>query len=536
MNAGREFRDSLWTQSEGKAGRLLALLLQQSEVVDLAGSASPTLLAMLDALVDEVLDEKVAQAWHVVGAPVVGARTLLAHVLRAGSLEFVEIFAKCGASAADLADQVTWGSPRPVPPLVAEDAEVLLEFLNDDYTPMEFVVDLLESRCGLGRQAAVKAMLQVHHDQSAVVARLPGSAALALLAELDDYCRSYLVGLRFRIEIDPERVARYVRESSPPVRSERRSRLSALLSVALFIVLVGVALELMQVHRPSVSAPPMPAMPEKLAPTAAQQQQIAAAFAPYLDALRASERDFVRIELTGETDDEPWSSKLGGTPYLPAEASVPEDPDRPGIAMALLVQIDFAELPLIAGHPQRGLLQVFLADDPDLRHFGDWKSDREIQLSQQRYFRIVYWSERGAHVGVGTKSPKAWPLFSDRPLGLRFSLGREAITPADSGFVQTVGVDPFELARRLANDTGLPVESVADELPLQSGSGHKLGGWPDFAQDDPRLPGTRLRLLLQLDSGEQLMWGDAGVANFFIDPTDLERADFSRVMFNWDSH
>lgn len=534
MSAGRQFVDSLWAQSEGRAGRLLSLLLQQPEIVELIGPADPELLAALDALIDEILDEKVAQACHALAAPIVGARTLLANVLREGSLEFVEVFAECGASAADLADRVTWGSPRPVPPSIAGDTEVLLQALNDDYTPMEFVVDLLESRCGLGRQAAVKTMLQVHHEQSAPVARLSGSA-LALLAELDDHCRAHLVGLRFRIDTDPERIARFIRESSLPVRSEGRFRLSGLASAALFIVLVGVALQMMQLPRPNGAVPPMPAIPEKVVPTAAQRQQIAAAFAPYLDALRASERDFVKIEVAGETDDEPWSSKLGGTPYLPAGATLPEDPDRPGIAMALLVQIDFAELPSIAGNPRRGLLQVFLADDPELRHFGDWKSDREIQLSQQRYFRMVYWPERGTHVG-SSSSPRAWPLSPEQPVGLRFSLGREAITPADSGFVQTVGVNPFELARRLAKDTGLPVETVADELPILSGSGHKLGGYPDFAQDDPRSPGTRLRLLLQLDSDEHLMWGDAGVGSFFIDPVDLERADFSRVMFSWDSH
>jgi len=30
------------------------------------------------------------------------------------------------------------------------------------------------------------------------------------------------------------------------------------------------------------------------------------------------------------------------------------------------------------------------------------------------------------------------------------------------------------------------------------------------------------------------MWGDAGVANFFINSADLINKDFSRVMYNWD--
>jgi ATP-dependent Clp protease adaptor protein ClpS len=34
--------------------------------------------------------------------------------------------------------------------------------LNDDYTPMEFVVDVLERSCRMGRSAATRSMLEVH--------------------------------------------------------------------------------------------------------------------------------------------------------------------------------------------------------------------------------------------------------------------------------------------------------------------------------------------------------------------------------------
>jgi uncharacterized protein YwqG len=43
-------------------------------------------------------------------------------------------------------------------------------------------------------------------------------------------------------------------------------------------------------------------------------------------------------------------------------------------------------------------------------------------------------------------------------------------------------------------------------------------------------------LLLQLDSDEEMMWGDSGIANFFIDPDDLRRGDFSRVAYHWDCY
>ena len=71
---------------------------------------------------------------------------------------------------------------------------------------------------------------------------------------------------------------------------------------------------------------------------------------------------------------------------------------------------------------------------------------------------------------------------------------------------------------------------------------HQLGGYPYFTQSDPR-PGQYEDLdvlLFQLDSdgskeaGDLVLWGDCGVANFFISREALRRRDFSRVCYNWD--
>jgi ATP-dependent Clp protease adaptor protein ClpS len=40
--------------------------------------------------------------------------------------------------------------------------------LNDDYTPMEFVVGVLESVFGLDRNSATRIMLEVHHQGKGV--------------------------------------------------------------------------------------------------------------------------------------------------------------------------------------------------------------------------------------------------------------------------------------------------------------------------------------------------------------------------------
>ena len=84
-------------------------------------------------------------------------------------------------------------------------------------------------------------------------------------------------------------------------------------------------------------------------------------------------------------------------------------------------------------------------------------------------------------------------------------------------------------------------------------NGTRMGGYPYFTQDDPRdrspaggwkggISGHTV-LLFQSDSEnggdpknwiDDICWGDAGVANFFITPEDLAKRDFSNVIYTWD--
>lgn len=60
--------------------------------------------------------------------------------------------------------------PKP-PPLY----KVIL--LNDDFTPMEFVVQILQQFFGKSRENAMQLMLQVHHQGSAVCGIYPRDVA-----------------------------------------------------------------------------------------------------------------------------------------------------------------------------------------------------------------------------------------------------------------------------------------------------------------------------------------------------------------------
>lgn len=522
--------------------RTLAHLLQRDEIVVLLGQPPAQLIADLNGCVDENLDGQVHRMFEMLDVPHSNdARFLLLNILRRAPKRFTELFARHAISAADAVDLICWGSPRLSPLELGEPgSDVLIEILNDDFTPMELVVELLQSHFDLRRKDAVETMLHVHNHLSAPIVRLPGDEALDVLAGAEQWCRERLIGLRMRIQVEPDQVAQFVplAKLADITPGRESSRVSRVVWVLLSIGLVWLLANLLNHQRESENSSLDPSViAERPAASTEQRQRISAAFAPYLPALQATTREYVRIELTPTSADEPWSSKVGGVPYLPAGETLPQDPDHPGRPMALLAQIDFAELPEMNGYPRNGLLQFFVAEDPNLRHFGDYRTEQEAQLSRQVYFRVVYWPARSTDPGsVPSVLPRAMPLMQGTILRMNFTKASEPITPADSGFRRRIGVDPYDLADKLAIELSMPVEAVADILPLASGSGHKVGGWPDFAQNDPRSADSKLQLLLQLDSDEHLMWGDAGVANFFIAPEDLANRDFSRVMFNWDSH
>lgn len=62
--------------------------------------------------------------------------------------------------------------------------------LNDDYTPMDFVVEVLRKFFGLNEEAATKVMLQVHHDGKGVCGIYTSDIAETKVSLVNDYSRS----------------------------------------------------------------------------------------------------------------------------------------------------------------------------------------------------------------------------------------------------------------------------------------------------------------------------------------------------------
>lgn len=269
--------------------------------------------------------------------------------------------------------------------------------------------------------------------------------------------------------------------------------------------------------------------------------------ASHKEKILASAKPSVAIELTRQDKGLTlWQSKVGGDPYLPKGADYPRHPD--GHALTLLAQINFAEVPKLPDFPEKGILQFFIdGTDEDECYGMNWDNQRE-----QTGFRVVYYADVLENIDdlVTDFSPYA---VENREYGLpfvgqysmAFQLGKQVLTTADFHWSRLLGFPEFcseewdNLDEEEEQGLYEVIEYYSDNIDE---TGHRLGGYPHFTQDDPRAyKDTVIQdyiLLFQIDTdwedGKEIMWGDGGVANFFINPDDLKNLDFSKVLYTWD--
>ena len=246
-------------------------------------------------------------------------------------------------------------------------------------------------------------------------------------------------------------------------------------------------------------------------------------------------------------------SKVGGTPYLPVGAEIPVDDD--GRQLTLLAQINCGELVGMKDYPQKGLLQFFILMD------DCYGLDFDNQ-NKQNTFRVVYHDSIDDNVKEEDILKIYNPYIEDEDympfedeFKMVFTTYEEGITSEDFNFDEIFvkkynelfpnnqiqafwDLDDDNEGKESFDDI---LEEINDEI---SGCGNKIGGYPYFAQSDPReYDGLDVydTLLLQIDSMDDyengyIMWGDCGVCNFFINKDKLKNLDFSDVLYNWDCY
>lgn len=272
---------------------------------------------------------------------------------------------------------------------------------------------------------------------------------------------------------------------------------------------------------------------------------------PFSAAIARSRLAYTNLKVRAAGDLAPWNSKLGGSAYLLKGQPYPAGPD--GVPLALLAQLNFAEMPPLAGYPAKGLLQFFIAGGESTAHvYGMPNLDAKTydaqrffsSLQQQRWFRVIYSPQvvQDRDKLQGTPVPARdmmLPITGTTALG--FTSESEPVSLFDYRFERFLGKPRATFFEQFgAKETAVENNYIAFSVkPLVA----KVGGYSSPAQEDPRLirPGEDWLVLLELqgaekENGFEMMWGDAGMGAFYIRRDDLEKRDFSRVLYYWNNH
>lgn len=238
-------------------------------------------------------------------------------------------------------------------------------------------------------------------------------------------------------------------------------------------------------------------------------------------------------------------SKFGGLPYISTDSDTPKDSN--GNQLALLAQINCSDLPENTLYPKDGLLQFWISRNDD---FGlDNKKDYCIKYIENIEDNITKESILNKYKLLDEENSEEYSPFSKKntSFALKFEKGISTITSTDFLFEDIA----LKTIHELFPDKN--IEDLYDDLERDvfntlfkafNGVDHAIGAYPTFTQWDPRNPEEKDAYgitLLQVEShwnndpnNNGLMWGDSGVANFFINKEKLEHLNFEDVLFNWD--
>lgn len=238
-------------------------------------------------------------------------------------------------------------------------------------------------------------------------------------------------------------------------------------------------------------------------------------------------------------------SKFGGLPYVSTDEDIPKDSN--GNQLALLAQINCSDLPENTLYPKEGLLQFWISRNDD---FGlDNKKDYCVKYIKNIENNITIENILNKYNLLNEENSEEYSPFNKKntSFALKFEKGISTITSTDFLFEDIA----LKTIHELFPDEN--IEDLYDDLERDvfntlfkafNGVEHAIGAYPTFTQWDPRNPEEKDAYgitLLQVESywnndsnSSGIMWGDSGVANFFINKEKLEHLNFEDVLFNWD--
>lgn len=283
-----------------------------------------------------------------------------------------------------------------------------------------------------------------------------------------------------------------------------------------------------------------------------QMDYVKAAEAVYDELKAAHNKEVIYIKAEKVDDLSLEESKFGGFPFVPLGGAIPTNAE--GSQLALLAQINCAQLPENNMYPSDGWLQVWCLED---EMYG-FCSDTIQPETNQKVLYIPAGTQgeplervEAMYQPYGNEECPLW--FVDEQgaiwgMRLSFTHGQQGITYSDGRF-RDLFLDRWNKRypeQAVENFYDLPDEIFENMVDSHDGPdcAHQLGGYPYFTQYDPRYEFDSAELakytevLFQIDSQFDtkwdLCWGDAGVRNLFISRENLEALDFSDLLYNFD--
>jgi len=280
-------------------------------------------------------------------------------------------------------------------------------------------------------------------------------------------------------------------------------------------------------------------------PTQEQIEQLVA------DLNASTQREMIRIKLSLSDSLALTDSKFGGMPYIPKGGSLPTSAE--GKPLFMLAQINCEQLPENNIYPKKGLLQFWIAKDDyfgadfknlcqnntkKVLYFPEFSDNLPVEQIKKLYEKAILSKEIGKNF-IGQEYEIELPFDPNKSLALNFESTHESISLQDINFNKLI-VEKWNetFPNKISGFWGLSKEILSIFYKsISTGFGHKIGGYPDFAQEDPReVDDPHKILLLQINSEYNddfsISWAD-GVANFFISPEDLAKCQFDDVMYYW---
>lgn len=223
-------------------------------------------------------------------------------------------------------------------------------------------------------------------------------------------------------------------------------------------------------------------------------------------------------------------TKIGGLPHVPRGF---EWPRYLGVPLDFILQIKLDDS--TREHiPQKGLLLIFYAE-------GGWVEKKEhldclrvIHVKDEELLEIARPPFQYEKRLWGLLKPRQIPhVYKEERVGLRVSLSFPDLERRD----EIPELSKFDDDEALMESYYELKESLTEERILQ------IGGYPNPIQYDglAKSAATIMEkgsandwiLLLEINSGLEFNWGDAGRLYFYIHKDDLDRGDFSEVWLEY---